>query len=809
MILGNISRLFNNNIYNMCNKLIIDRENRNNYRNGTFNNRYIVWNCIPMDIEILANFPKLRRLSIEINSNTNDVVIIDLSSIQSITHLDIVVQDDRLNNAVNIDLSWIHLMKNLRHLALHKLSRNIIENNIDYINRCVNLKTLIVASYFYVDSVFKNIDKLINLESLCVYGNLENNEYAQRIELLPKLVSYSGNFHEVTRLMPSIKKLSISLNIKNSNFSESLRMFPNIKSLRIISNDLMSFDSDYGLMKYDADYDNTDNFINIDFLESMPKLESLNILATNIKNFDYISKLVRLKNLEIKIKGTMNTSFLNSFHHLKKLNIDGLEIDNIDFIKNAPNIRHLKLEGQIKCDIVIGKTIFDNLKQLSKPISLKPLVHCKNLQTIEIRELTLDDLNILSEIPRLTKLCLECCGDYHFQFDNIRLENLEKLKINTHHKLDTGLLDVPNLRILYANNPYFHSDVIKAPNVKYVYLNGKECHLNFDNMKKITDLSIQCDDLVTEGTIESLSDLKSIRLFNIHNMNNMKLASSSAKIIQILFCDLKTSHSKSFPFNMFPLAEELDICDSNIESVDGIDICQNIKSLRIVGNNIRDLRPICKLANLVIFSCDTILLDHQDPRTFRILSRFIHRNDNHIYYEKQNVHDTSIQLSIVKSVENILKDPPVKYDPEKIIQSNLPPKTVSLLLEFCDDKNIHSKLDITFYELFAYVWARIERHVEKDELLNILAQQMNDAECKCFVGRFSRLISVLMGFYDDIEINISDSNRISAIVINTQKNIVPYDAEKHRELAQKVLEEAGYAYEQVEVWLDAITSTDD
>ena len=62
---------------------------------------------------------------------------------------------------------------------------------------------------------------------------------------------------------------------------------------------------------------------------------------------------------------------------------------------------------------------------------------------------------------------------------------------------------------------------------------------------------------------------------------------------------------------------------------------------------------------------------------------------------------------------------------------------------------------------------------------------MIESECMCFTGRFNRLISVLVGFYDDVEINISDSSRISGIIISIQKSIDPYNPVKHKKNCQK------------------------
>ncbi|CAH6419927.1 Hypothetical protein MVR_LOCUS11 [uncultured virus] len=74
----------------------------------------------------------------------------------------------------------------------------------------------------------------------------------------------------------------------------------------------------------------------------------------------------------------------------------------------------------------------------------------------------------------------------------------------------------------------------------------------------------------------------------------------------------------------------------------------------------------------------------------------------------------------------------------------------------------------------------------------------------CFTGRFNRTLSVLVGFYDDIMIGISDSSRIGAIIIAAKRQLDPYDPKAHRDLAQKELTEAGYGPAETEAWLDVI-----
>jgi hypothetical protein len=174
---------------------------------------------------------------------------------------------------------------------------------------------------------------------------------------------------------------------------------------------------------------------------------------------------------------------------------------------------------------------------------------------------------------------------------------------------------------------------------------------------------------------------------------------------------------------------------------------------------------------------------------------------NSIYYDNQNVHDPHIQRSVTKSVQNLLQDkkPPISI--EKILESNLSQKTKERITEYYQETAVHSIQLITFAELLDYVWQRIENSPHQKELVKVLDEQIQDAECMCFTGRFNRTLSVLQGFYDDIEITISASAQITAVVLRL-KNIY-----SDKELEMKIKEELttlGYQQSEFKPWLDAL-----
>ena len=79
------------------------------------------------------------------------------------------------------------------------------------------------------------------------------------------------------------------------------------------------------------------------------------------------------------------------------------------------------------------------------------------------------------------------------------------------------------------------------------------------------------------------------------------------------------------------------------------------------------------------------------------------------------------------------------------------------ILNYCDDSMEHTSFLITYSDLLIYVWSRIIASANADEILSVLNQEISDGLCMCFTGRLTRLLNTLVGFYSDIELQISDS----------------------------------------------------
>jgi hypothetical protein len=157
-----------------------------------------------------------------------------------------------------------------------------------------------------------------------------------------------------------------------------------------------------------------------------------------------------------------------------------------------------------------------------------------------------------------------------------------------------------------------------------------------------------------------------------------------------------------------------------------------------------------------------------DIRFQRFTERMRNYQNHGIFGNSQNIHASSIQISTQQSINSLFKDSFV-CSKDDIIKECLTwdISCLSDLLSYLDNIDVHSTLFVSFYDVFVKVFGRIMSHPDKTDLISRLDEELKESECKCFTGRLTRLVNCLAGYYDDICISISNSERISAIILAT------------------------------------------
>jgi len=142
-----------------------------------------------------------------------------------------------------------------------------------------------------------------------------------------------------------------------------------------------------------------------------------------------------------------------------------------------------------------------------------------------------------------------------------------------------------------------------------------------------------------------------------------------------------------------------------------------------------------------------------------------------------------------------------EYELNYLANDVLTQKTKEALAEYCDNKDVHSILNITFEELLKSVFIEIESFDEENQksILEILNQEMEDSICKCFTGIISRLINCLSGFSDKVSIKISTNEEISNIIVVLRNKIDDIDELKKAIVVE--MTERGYDEATINEWL--------
>ncbi len=438
----------------------------------------------------------------------------------------------------------------------------------------------------------------------------------------------------------------------------------------------------------------------------------------------------------------------------------------------------------------LDRKVIDNFPNLcafncsySLITSLKPLSNCINLRILYC------DCNNITSLKPLSK----CVNLEDLSCLNNQITSLEPLS------------NCVNLRVLYCGDNKITS---LGPLSKCVNLQDLSCRNNQITSLEPLSNCVNLQVLICGGnkitSLEPLSKCVNLQVL-ICAANQITSLEPLSNCVNLRELDCGDNLIKS----LRPLSNCVDLlelsCKCNqIKSLGSLSNCVNLQELFCGRNQITSLEPLIYLRRLKYIYYHGNPIEIPTMQIQRILNRIKTNRNSSIYNDNQNVHDIEIQRTVCESVQSLLKDSKNDFSIEDVINSGLNKSTIESLIEYCQDQTVHSIHLITYSELLYLVWNRIINSVHKTELMRILEEQIADSECKCFTGRFNRTLSVLVGFFDDIKINISDKSRISAIILNIKDKIIPYDPIKHKEAAIEELKQAGYLETDFKDWIEAI-----
>lgn len=310
-----------------------------------------------------------------------------------------------------------------------------------------------------------------------------------------------------------------------------------------------------------------------------------------------------------------------------------------------------------------------------------------------------------------------------------------------------------------------------------------------------------------------IGELRSLVYFDVceNKITNLPHAFKNIQSLRFLF--ISGNDMTLFPVEITSLyrLENINISSNKITTLPSeIGLLGSLIYLNVSSNNLTTLPPElvnCQLIENLWY--DENPIEYIPPNVYRIFTA--QKIDHTIYTDSQSVHASSIQKSIHQSIIALLStNPSFNFDEmlqQIMIDDVLSNETKQCLVQYSDDTNAHSILQITFGELLVAVWNRIISNKYSSEIKKVLNSEMSDSEHKCFTGRLSRLVNCLNGFESDVVINISDSERIGSIISNIKTRLEAkneYTPTKHCLEAQIQLLEIGYSDEIIKDWLSHI-----
>jgi hypothetical protein len=311
---------------------------------------------------------------------------------------------------------------------------------------------------------------------------------------------------------------------------------------------------------------------------------------------------------------------------------------------------------------------------------------------------------------------------------------------------------------------------------------------------------------------ESIGQLTQLQDLVLSYNQITSVPNSIGQLTQLQYLSLGNNQITSIPESIGKLTQlhTLDLGRNQITNLpESIGQLTQLQYLNLSYNQITSIpASFGKLIRCRFFFANNEIINIP-PNVRRLLQQ--QKTTQNIYSDAQNVHNHNIQESVRNSIFHLLDDKNISSNSyEHFLDDDLIlPITKQLIMEYCNDPQLHSSLNITFKEIFDIVWNRIIKHEHNVEIKKILNEEMKSAECKCFTGRISRLVNVLNGYYDDIKIEIEENEQIGTIIGIMAQNYIKengenYDADKLKDIIKKELMDRNLDKITISQWLEHV-----
>ena len=370
-----------------------------------------------------------------------------------------------------------------------------------------------------------------------------------------------------------------------------------------------------------------------------------------------------------------------------------------------------------------------------------------------------------------------------------------------------------NLRTLYLS----FNDLTSLPEWFGQLVNLWTLYLNDNNLTSLPESFGQLVNLRTlflssnklSSLPKSFGQLVNLRVLHLSHNELSSLPESFGQLVNIRELYLYNNELSSLPewFSQLVNLHILYLYNNNLSSLpDSFEQLVNIRTLDLQFNKLTSIAPcLGNLPQLEYFLYIGNPIEHIPANVLRMIDRT--KTVQGVYRDTQSVHNSSIQKSLLDSVNRLLQIPLIEKEVIVLILQDpiLTEDTKACLVEYSDDTSVHTILNLTFLEMLVVVWNRIMRLDSMDEIKKTLNTEMQDAECKCFTGRISRLVNCLTGYDDLVVVQIDDNEQIGTVIESIRTRLGEnYNVTEHRQISIRELAERGYSQEVILEWVGYI-----
>lgn len=546
------------------------------------------------------------------------------------------------------------------------------------------------------------------------------------------------------------------------------------------------------LKKFDVE-----NIKGIDSITLVPNLEVLNIRGKDMKLPKELSKMKKLRKLRFNGVLLELPTELERLVNLRKLNLNGTFISDISAIGNLVALEHLDL-GNIK---VIKKLpdSFKNLRALKKlRISKTGISDISVIARAPIEKLDISD-TLIEQVPKTLRKLKEFRGNR--RMDNSVIEYFTELvtlyldhpkNIPSYFKKLTKL---KYLHMYYAEAT--HIDNLMGLNLETLIMSGSQLTRlpNYMNLPQIKRLDISFSQNLLN--IENVGQLPTLTNLNVANsIHQVALPDTFRELINLQKLNISQNSINTLPL-FITTFQRLELLNASFNRINVIpdEFLQltNLKHLDVMGNSIRQASPEIRARFRI--QIDPLFLRQQ-------LVHAIQPQQGQqppqapigITEDLQNVHNSNIQKSVNKAIEYLMNRTPTNpiIDIDKYISKLDYDLKYDLTLNSRSPVK-HSVHGITFKQAMIAVLNRINELTpeQQKDALDRLKTEMTEGKGMCFTGKLNRLVNSLVGFDDNISLNISENDQAAEIMRSIGKKLHRegrYTINEHKRLTIEELE---------------------